>query len=173
MAITPASLAKSGTEHGTQAAFFCALVPFLEDYPLLRLAHAIPNGGERGAAAAARFRAEGVKAGTADVFVPAEKHCAYRGIYIEFKKPSLTPQALIKDKNIIKVLFSDFPSCVSKDQKAFLNVINSIGYCGYVAFDWFSALYQLAYVQNYVKIHKELLAWHNGNQTVWGINNEQ
>lgn len=49
-------------------------------YPELDLMFHIPNGGKRGKAEAARFKAEGVKAGVPDIFFPKAK-------WIETKRP--------------------------------------------------------------------------------------
>jgi hypothetical protein len=48
--------------------------------------HAIPNGGEREIIVAGRLKAEGVKAGVWDVFVPVPVG-QYHGCYIEMKRP--------------------------------------------------------------------------------------
>lgn len=102
--ITPADLAKPDTEHAHQAAFHAALrsdprCP--RDHPLWHMvvlhAHAIPNGGDRSMVVASRLKAEGVKPGVWDVFIPVPiwypsprtldtkwRH----GLYLEFKKPA-------------------------------------------------------------------------------------
>lgn len=56
----------------------------LREYPALKWLHHIPNGGKRDAAEAARFKAQGVKAGVSDLFLPAA-HGGYFGLYIEMK----------------------------------------------------------------------------------------
>lgn len=56
----------------------------LQEYPALKWLHHIPNGGKRNAAEAARFKAQGVKAGVSDLFLPAA-HGGYFGLYIEMK----------------------------------------------------------------------------------------
>ena len=84
--ITPEQLAKSGTEHGHQTALFCWAAMNLETYPELKWMHAIPNGGYRNKTEAGRLKAEGVKAGVSDVFLPVESGC-YHGLYLEMKKP--------------------------------------------------------------------------------------
>jgi hypothetical protein len=66
--ITPEQLAASGTEHGHQAAFFCWAAQ--SGIPELEYMFAIPNGGLRNAATAGRLKAEGVKAGVPDIFLP-------------------------------------------------------------------------------------------------------
>ncbi|MGN0598663.1 MAG: VRR-NUC domain-containing protein [Oscillospiraceae bacterium] len=54
-------------------------------YPELALMHHIPNGGKRGKAEAARFKAQGVKAGVPDIFLPCARG-GYHGLYIELKR---------------------------------------------------------------------------------------
>lgn len=56
----------------------------LREYPALKWLHHIPNGGKRNTAEAARFKAQGVKAGVSDLFLPAA-HGGYFGLYIEMK----------------------------------------------------------------------------------------
>tara|TARA_Y100001973_G_scaffold95555_1_gene149109 strand:+ start:931 stop:1335 length:405 start_codon:yes stop_codon:yes gene_type:complete len=89
--MNPEQIAKT-SEHSHQAAFFC-WVNQQQDYPHLKFAHAIPNGGLRGKVQAARLKAEGVRAGVPDVFVPYPIHLgtdnARAGLYIEFKKPGI------------------------------------------------------------------------------------
>lgn len=76
---------KPPTEHAEQ----CAVIEWAEEhkaqYPVLRWLHAIPNGGKRHVAVALKLKAEGVKSGVADLFLP---HAAqgYHGLYIEMKR---------------------------------------------------------------------------------------
>ena len=106
----PEQLAASHTEHAEQRAFIAyiakaTLYGFVgaddqrcysdKDYadewyaafaiPALKWVHAIPNGGERNIAVASRLKAEGVKSGVADVFVPVAVQ-PWHGLYLEFKK---------------------------------------------------------------------------------------
>jgi hypothetical protein len=89
----PEDLAKAGTEHAHQSALFCwaALPDIQEKYPALRWMFAIPNGGERNPKVAAQMKAEGVKSGVLDIFLPVPKG-QYHGLFIEMKvgknKPS-------------------------------------------------------------------------------------
>lgn len=87
MALTPDQLVKnSKTEHSIQTAFFCWLNTV--KLPDTEWVHAIPNGGARSAASAGRLKAEGVKTGVWDVFVPIPiPDEGYIGMYIEFKRP--------------------------------------------------------------------------------------
>lgn len=57
-----------------------------EPIPELKLLYAIPNGGQRDVRVAVKLKAEGVRAGVHDLFLPAAK-CGYHGLYIEMKKP--------------------------------------------------------------------------------------
>ena len=54
-------------------------------YPELALMFHVPNGGKRGKAEAGRFKAEGVKAGVPDIFLPVPMGQAH-GLFIELKR---------------------------------------------------------------------------------------
>ena len=85
--MTPEYIAKAGTEHAHQAALFCwAGAKARTVWPGLKWLYAIPNGGERGMATAARLKAEGVKSGVSDVALAIAQR-GYHGLYIEMKKP--------------------------------------------------------------------------------------
>lgn len=53
-------------------------------FPELALLYHVPNGGKRGKAEAARFRAAGVKAGVPDLCLPVAAG-GYHGLYVEMK----------------------------------------------------------------------------------------
>lgn len=82
--ITPEQLAKSNTEHGHQAAIFCYFANNFDKYPQTRFMFAIPNGGYRNAATAGRLKAEGVKSGVADIFLPWPTKWKH-GLFLELK----------------------------------------------------------------------------------------
>ena len=104
--MTPQLLAAKGSESGHQKALFAwAAIAALHGFaaarypasylapgwqwasdpvPVLRWLHAIPNGGARNPATAARLKAEGVRAGIPDIFLPVAVGC-YHGLYIELK----------------------------------------------------------------------------------------
>ena len=82
--LDPANFAKNGSEHGNQVALFVWASQLFNQYPLLRLMYAIPNGGKRDKITAANLKAEGVKAGMLDVCLPVPVG-AYHGLYIELK----------------------------------------------------------------------------------------
>ena len=71
-------------EHQEQVAIFEWAEIMSNAYPELELLHAIPNGGVRGWQTAKKLKAEGVKAGVPDIFLPVSKE-KYHGLYIELK----------------------------------------------------------------------------------------
>lgn len=90
--MTPEQLAKSGSEHAHQTALFAWAALNKTRWPELAWMHAIPNGGLRDRITAAKLKAEGVKSGVSDVFLPV-KRGAWSGLYIEMKKPKGKPTA--------------------------------------------------------------------------------
>lgn len=136
--MTPEQLAKSGSEHANQVAFFayCAIAqhhgfakadlwasgelkflgkcteeyssnflnkptPATKPIPELKWIHAIHNQGHGDAVRGAKAKAEGVKAGVADIFWPYQTRnvrffnkfaITFNGLYIEMKKPSEKPK---------------------------------------------------------------------------------
>lgn len=81
--MTPEQLAKSGSEHGEQRAFFSELQRLAPDVNAMTFA--IPNGGQRHIKVALDLKAEGVKAGVPDIFcaIPCK---GYAGLFIEMKR---------------------------------------------------------------------------------------
>ena len=77
----------TATEGAEQATLFSWAEMRSIKYPELRLLFHIPNGGSRGKAEAARFKAEGVKAGVPDLFLPVARG-PYHGLFIEMKRQS-------------------------------------------------------------------------------------
>ena len=118
--MTPDQLAKSNSEHSHQRAFFAYVAvarqrgfdaanmwasgqdladipqngsegPLIRVRSALQWIHAIPNGGLRDKKTAAILKAEGVKRGIADIFLPYPSG-EWHGLYIEMKKPSQKPK---------------------------------------------------------------------------------
>ena|ERR1700761_2352520 len=85
--ITPEQLARSGTEHGHQAALFAWAASQINKYPDLKWLFAIPNGGQRSASQGAQLRAEGVKRGVPDIMLPIPRsdRMHFCGLFIEMK----------------------------------------------------------------------------------------
>jgi hypothetical protein len=97
--------------------------------PALAWFHAIPNGGSRGDNAKSRairggqMKAEGVRTGVADTFLPWPI-AGYHGLYIEMKKPSEKPK-----KESSKGGLSD-------EQIAFSYHARAVGYGWCVCYSW-------------------------------------
>lgn len=83
-------------------------------YPELKLLFHIPNGGYRSAATAGRMKAEGVKAGVPDLFLPVSRG-GYHGLFIEMKA----------GKNKATLL-----------QRQWLEDVKAQGYCAEVCVGW-------------------------------------
>lgn len=71
-------------EHLAQAALFRWAEYQAKRLPVLALLFAIPNGGHRHPATAAKLKAEGVKAGVPDICLPVAMG-EYHGLWIELK----------------------------------------------------------------------------------------
>lgn len=82
----PRDLAKSGTEDGHQMALFCWVNHHVATIPELAYLFAIPNGGARNPATAAKLKATGTKKGVSDMMLPVARH-GHHGLWIELKKP--------------------------------------------------------------------------------------
>lgn len=88
------------TEHQHQAALFKWANMQAATMPELALMFAIPNGGQRNIIVATRLKAEGVKSGVPDIFLPVARGGAH-GLFIELKttkgKPSGNQREWIGD----------------------------------------------------------------------------
>lgn len=143
--ISPHTIAKAGTEHAHQAALFQWIATTgSKRYPLMRMAHAVPNGSvligsgtDRGRSEGSKMKAEGLKAGVPDVFVPVTLPSVlpllgrYRwpGLWIEMKKPGRE-----KDKD---------GGC-SEDQVKWHADLYAQGYAVALAYGWIPATHMLA-----------------------------
>jgi hypothetical protein len=71
-------------EHNEQVMLFAWARVMESQRPELELLFAVPNGGRRDAVTGARLKAEGVKAGVPDVWLPVARG-GYHGLVIELK----------------------------------------------------------------------------------------
>lgn len=71
-------------EHNAQVMLFAWAGREAEERPELGLLFAVPNGGRRDKVTGARLKAEGVKAGVPDVWLPVARQ-GYHGLVIELK----------------------------------------------------------------------------------------
>jgi VRR-NUC domain len=92
--LTPEKIVESGkdNEHSHQCALMQWIVFNRKDWPDLDLIFAIPNGGGRTMSVAASLKAEGVKAGVPDLFLPVPRGI-YAGLWIEMKRPGVAKHA--------------------------------------------------------------------------------
>jgi len=86
------------SEHHLQVRFMVKCEDHLTEYPELWAMHATPNGGKRQRLTAVLLKAEGVKKGVPDVFLPVPRG-GYHGWWCEFKfndgRPSPEQEAWI------------------------------------------------------------------------------
>ena len=95
------------TEHQEQVALFEWAAWMAKRIPELHLMHAIPNGGKRDIRTAAMLKAEGVKPGVPDIFLPVSRGGKH-GLYIELKRRK--------------------GGAVSKAQEAWIRALSAQGY---------------------------------------------
>jgi hypothetical protein len=123
--ITPEDLAKD-SEHSHQTALFAWAALSVDKYPKLRWMFAIPNGGLRDMRTAVNLKAEGVKAGVPDIFLPIVVRMprmiqgsvtidVYSGLFIEMK--------VKKNKT-------------SKEQDEYIEYLKDAGYYCVVCYTW-------------------------------------
>lgn len=76
-------------EHDIQVTLFQWADLMRHQYPDLEGMFAIPNGGQRNIITATRLKAEGVKAGVPDIFLPAPR-VGSAGLFVEMKRKTGT-----------------------------------------------------------------------------------
>lgn len=91
-------------------------------HPELELAFAIPNGGQRNKATAGKLKAEGVKPGVPDIFLPVPRD-VYNGLFIEMKPtPNKTLKVPVRKP--------------TEAQTAYIKALNKQGYMAIVCYGW-------------------------------------
>ncbi len=124
MPITPEQLAASGTEHGHQAAIFCWAAS--SGIPELKWLFAVPNGFYGTAAQKGKMKAEGLKAGVPDIWLPVPMRSMddngvrnnYCGLVIELKVGKNKPTA---------------------EQSEWIDYLNDVGYYARACWNWETA----------------------------------
>lgn len=76
---------RNDSEHEIQKAYFKILALNENKYPFLRFIFAIPNGGARHIKVAMKMKAEGVKRGVPDIFIPMHNIANLNGCFLETK----------------------------------------------------------------------------------------
>lgn len=124
--VTPESIVKNcKSESAQQIALFC----WASQHPELKWMHKIRNEDDRGAKLGAKNKAEGIKAGVADVFLPKARH-GWHGLYIELKVGDNKQSAPQKDfASAITVDGYAYVLCYSWDEAA-----KTI--CNYMGLKW-------------------------------------
>mgnify|MGYP001579592506 FL=1 len=125
--IQPEDLA-GDSESSQQKALFAWAALSVGKYSALAFMFAIPNGGLRDMRTAVNLKAEGVKSGVPDIFLPCPIHTEwatqYAGLFIEMK--------LEKYRN------RKNGGC-SEEQIEFINNAISLGYYCKVCYNWIEA----------------------------------
>lgn len=114
---------KADWEHNEQKALFDWAFRAIQTKPELALLFAIPNGGARHPAVAAKLKAEGVKSGVPDIFLPVARGHFF-GLWIELKFQGNSTAS---------------KGTVSKAQKAWLEALDAEGYATAVCYGWQAA----------------------------------
>ena len=83
--VAQAGVTYQPTEEAEQAAIFEWATLMSSQFPELHLLFHIPNGGYRAPATAAKLKAQGVKAGVSDLFLPVARG-GFHGLWIELKR---------------------------------------------------------------------------------------
>jgi hypothetical protein len=84
------SQAWDGSEHDLQVHVVNRAMLLAKTRPEILLIHAIPNGNWRGQRVAAKLKAEGVRPGVADLFLPVARG-GFHGLYMELKRAGGCP----------------------------------------------------------------------------------
>lgn len=108
------------TEHAEQVCLFSLVLIHQKSYPELHLLTAVPNGGVRHKAVAAKLKAEGVRPGYPDLLLDVPRQ-GFHGLRIEMKRRKASPSA------------------VSKDQREWHDLLRHHGYRVEVCHGWESA----------------------------------
>lgn len=106
------------TEHDEQVALFEWAALHRATYPELGLLFAIPNGGKRHIGTARKLKAEGVKAGVPDLFLPAPR-AQYHGLFLELKRKG---------------------GVITVEQRSWLTYLAEQGYATSVCYGWRAAI---------------------------------
>lgn len=108
-------------EHQEQAALF-SWAATQNKYPYLDLMFAVPNGANKSFTARGKFKAEGLKPGVPDIFLPVARG-VYHGLFIEMKP---------KPNKILKIA----KRAPQEAQKRYIEALNQQGYLAVLCYGW-------------------------------------
>ena len=136
--MTPEQIAASGSESAHQKAVFAWAALNLDKYPMLAFMHAIPNGGKRDAMTAARMKAEGVRAGVPDIFLPWP---VYDDTWFNIdEKGNVTGG---KWSHGLYIEMKTKGGKISDNQKIFIDYLNNNNYEVVICYDYKSAITEI------------------------------
>lgn len=126
------------TEHAEQVSLFGWAKLKRAELPELALFFAIPNGGDRHAAVGRQMKAEGVRAGVPDTFLPVARG-GFHGLYIELKAQDRRPKRGGKGG-------------VSEAQQEWIEALRNQGFRVEVCYGWREAA---AVIEDYLRKENE------------------
>ena len=109
------------SEHDEQVALFQWLAIAAAEYPPLAYAFAVPNGTRTTPRVASKMKAEGVRKGVPDIFIPTARG-GYHGLFVEMKTER---------------------GRLSPEQKDFISAMNLSGYKAVMCRGWEDAAEQI------------------------------
>lgn len=122
--ITPEQIAKSGTEHGQQAALFQWAALNIKQYPQLKWLFAVPNGFYSTPGQKAKMKAEGLKDGVPDVLLPVRSRWTMGSGWVEFRYNGLAIEMKVgKNKT-------------SKEQEEWIDHLENMNWQCHVCYSW-------------------------------------
>ena len=101
------------SEHAEQAALINWSEIMSNKVPELDLLFAIPNGGQRHPAVAVKLKAEGVKPGIPDLFLPVARY-GFHGLFIEMKREKGGTVSKIQKQKIMELQAQGYMVAVCK-----------------------------------------------------------
>ena len=121
------------SEHEEQVALFAWADANADRWPELRLMFSVPNGGHRHPAVAAQLKAEGVRPGVPDVFLPAVRPGpdgrVWGGLFVEMKR-------------------ADHSNGPTSEQRLWLERLRNAGYMAAIAY---GAKEAITIIENYLR----------------------
>ena len=99
------------TEHEEQVMLIKMLDLYKQTIPEAQLLFAIPNGGKRTIGTARKLKAEGVKAGIPDLFLPVARG-RYHGMFIEMKREKVGCTTAAQERMIEALQTQDYAAVV-------------------------------------------------------------
>jgi hypothetical protein len=126
--LTPNQLARD-SEHSQQVALFAWAALETKNYPQLKWLYAVPNGFFASSGQKSKMKAEGLRDGVPDLFLPVPIN-----LYVQDNSMSMWAGLYIEMKREIYRTRKD-GGC-SEDQLKWLAYLNEVGYKAVVCYGW-------------------------------------